>query len=66
MAVSHQLLVGTLRGAVVGGLVLQFPGALLLYYSMQQWGSSVQAPLPSLTTAYTQVCECVGGMRRER
>jgi hypothetical protein len=52
--VPPELLQRTLRSAVVGGLLLQFPSAMALYYGMQHFGSDIQGQVPALGTVYLQ------------
>ena len=54
-AVTPELLSSTLRQAVIGGLTLQFPSAILLYKGMQHFGADMTAALPDLFTVYWQV-----------
>ncbi len=55
--VPPELLQRTLRSAVVGGLLLQFPSAMALYYGMQHFGSDIQGQVPALGTVYLQARE---------
>ena len=54
--VSPALLKATLRGALLGGLFLQFPASIALYDLMRRFGSDISSPPPSTFTAYWQVC----------
>jgi hypothetical protein len=53
--VSPQLLRSTLRDAIIGGVFLQVPGAMLLYGGMQRFGSDMGGPVPPFWTVYQQV-----------
>ena len=55
MAVPPELFRATMKEALVR-LLLSVPSAVLLYKGMHHFGSYVNAPLPSLTSAYFQVC----------
>ena len=54
-AVSPQLFRSTMREAITGALLLQFPASMALYYGMHEFGSDMAAPLPSLFDVYKQV-----------
>jgi hypothetical protein len=55
MAVPPELLRKTLRDAILGAVVVQFPGALFMFKGFQYFGADIAAPLPPLSTACWQV-----------
>ncbi len=57
--VTPELFAATIRGALIGGLLLQLPAVYLLYLAMVPHGTDVRAPLPPVHVVYLQLLVCL-------